>query len=174
MKLFAAPNGRVDGTRRRSYRSHRSPDGRAGFSLAELSVVVMIVSIVAGIALPNIRSALFRADATHIVADVSTIRLAAYNYLGDNGVFPASGGYGVVPAEMESYLADGFEFVYKDVEYGWFAFNFPIAIGFWNTRTLGIVVVSFPNQAPLAEAMKSYIGPNAFWSTSLMWFVYEG
>ena len=106
---------------------------------------LMIVGIVAGIALPNIRSALFMAEAVHIVSDVSTIRLAAYTYLSETGDFPSSGGFGIAPPQLANHLPDGFPFTYKNVEYAFWSFNLFGGGGFWGTKKLGIVMVSFPN-----------------------------
>lgn len=149
-------------------------DAWAGFSLAELVVVVMIVGIVAGIALPNIRSALFMAEAVHIVSDVSTIRLAAYTYLSETGDFPSSGGFGIAPPQLANHLPDGFPFTYKNVEYAFWSFNLFGGGGFWGTKKLGIVMVSFPNQPELAQALESHMGPDALWGTTIMWFLLRG
>ena len=150
------------------------PGARAGFSLLELTVVVMIIGIVAGIALPSFRNTLFKADAAHIVVDVTTIRVAAYDHLAENGSFPSGGGWGVVPPQMVPHLADGFEFSYKNVQYLWWGFTFADSDNFWGTRSLGIVMISYPDQPRLSEAMKSHMGPEAFWSSTLMWFLFRG
>jgi type II secretory pathway pseudopilin PulG len=91
----------------------------------------MIVGIVAGIALPNLRSTLAAADAAHIVSDVSTVRLAAYQYLSETGVFPTGGSWGVVPPQMALHLADGFEFEYKTAQYAWISLTLPNSNNFW-------------------------------------------
>ena len=139
------PSGRLSPAR--GVRKGR--DAWAGFSLAEL-VVVMIVGIVAGIALPNIRSALFKAEAAHIVSDVSTIRLSAYTYLSETGDFPSSGGFGIAPPQLANHLPDGFPFTYKNVECAFWSFNLFGGGGFWGTNKLGTVMVSFPNQPEFA------------------------
>ena len=134
----------------------------------------MIVSILAGIALPNLRGTLSDADAAHIVADVSTVRLAAYQYLSENGVFPAGAGFGTVPTQLAPHLADGFKFQYKNVQYAWISFTLPDANNFWGTRTLGVLVILYSGQPLLADAMKSHMGADALWNPSNMFFLFRG
>jgi len=149
-------------------------DARAGFSLAELAVVVMIVGILAGVAIPNLVSARYRAEAAHIVSDVHTIQLAAYGYLGDNGKFPPSAGYGSVPPQLAPYLPDGYEFSYHNVQYAWWSFNFSSPSNWWGTRNLGIVIVYYPTRGDLADALKSQMGPDIYWNPVMMYFIYRG
>ena len=124
---------------------HRTVRGRAGYTLVELLVVMLVVGILAGLALPRVRSALHRADATRIVTDVNTIEQAAVAHLTETGAFPSSGGVGAVPDEMEDRLPEGFSFEYKGVRYRWSSFALP-----------------------------SHAGTNAFWTQSIMLFVIPG
>jgi len=148
---------------------------RRGFTLAELAVVVMIVGILAGVALPNLRSALFKAEASHIVSDAHTISLAAYDYLSDNGRFPGSGGFGTVPAQMEPHLPDGYEFTYRGgVQYAWFSFTLPNANNIWQSRNIGILMINYSTRLDLADAMKAHMGPDKSWSPTMFYFIYAG
>ncbi len=90
-----------------------------GFSLFELLTVMVLISILAGIAVPILRGAIARADAARVVSDVNTIRLAAFQYLSDGGALPAGGTWGELPSEFLGYLPEGFDFSYKGVEYAW-------------------------------------------------------
>lgn len=95
------------------------PAGRRGFTLFELLTVMVIITILSGIAVPILRGAVARADAARIVSDVNTIRLAAFQYLSDGGSLPAPTGWGELPSEFVGYLPEGFDFSYKGVEYAW-------------------------------------------------------
>ncbi|MFQ5535974.1 MAG: type II secretion system protein [Gemmatimonadota bacterium] len=155
-------------------RRTRTDPSCAGFSLAELAVAVMIVGILAGLALPNLRQALLRAEAARITSDAHTISMAAYDYLSDNGTFPPGAGYGAVPAALAPYLPENFSFTYRGVQYMWFSFNLPNANNFWKTRNLGILIVNYSNRRDLATAMRAHMGPDAFWSPTMFYFVYRG
>lgn len=150
------------------------PSDRGGFSLAELAVTVMIVGILAGVAVPNLRRALLDAEAGRIVTDARTVSLAAYEYLADNGAFPASGPYGSVPAQLEPYLPDGFDFAPNNVRYGWISITFPNDDNSWQTRTLGLFVVDYASRRDLATPMQRHMGSDRYWSTSLFYFLYAG
>lgn len=148
---------------------------RAGFTLAELAIVVMVVGILAGLALPNLRDAMFKADAAHIVSDAHTISLAAYDYLSENGRFPSSSGYGTVPAQLVPHLPENYEFNYKDaVLYAWFSFTLPNANNFWQSRNIGILVINYSARRDLADAMKGHMGPDKSWSSTMFYFIYAG
>ena len=114
------------GTIRWRYHPMTLGSDRRGFTMAEVAIVVMVVGILAGITLPNLRYAMLKADAAHIVSDAHTISLAAYEQLSETGSFPSSGAYGVVPSQMEDYLPENYEFRYRgDVLYAWFSFTLP-------------------------------------------------
>jgi prepilin-type N-terminal cleavage/methylation domain-containing protein len=84
---------------------------RAGFSLIELLMAMSIVGILAGLALPNLRSMTFRARATEVAADVDAVSVATVQYNADSQfTWPAEVGQGTIPAGLAPYLPDGFSF----------------------------------------------------------------
>ncbi len=83
---------------------------RRGFSLVELIVVVLIVSILAAIAQPHFHGVLVRARATEAVADMQVIRVAVLEYQTDQLSWPAETAQGVVPPGLDAYLPGGFDF----------------------------------------------------------------
>lgn len=62
---------------------------RAGFSLAELMVVIVIIGLLATLVVPNVISRLFTSQVGKAKADITAIVQAIDNYVVDNGgVFP--------------------------------------------------------------------------------------
>jgi len=81
---------------------------RAGFSLIELLMAVSIVGLLAGMAIPNLRSMTFRARAAEVAADLEVVRVATVNYNGDSFQWPVEAALGAVPPELVNYLPEGF------------------------------------------------------------------
>ena len=93
-------------TDRRARRDAR----KGGFTLIELMVAASIVGILAGLAIPNLRTMIYRARATEVAADMEVIRVAALSYNADALAWPAESALGDVPSELSGYLPDGFAF----------------------------------------------------------------
>jgi prepilin-type N-terminal cleavage/methylation domain-containing protein len=87
---------------------------RGGFSLIELLLAVTIVGLLAGIAIPNLRSMTWQARAAEVAADIDVVRVATLSYNGDVFRWPAEASAGTVPPELsagsEPYLPTGFSF----------------------------------------------------------------
>lgn len=72
---------------------------RKGFTLIELMIVLMIISILASIAVPNYRSSLIRAREAVLADTLSQFRKTIDDYYADKGKYPdslndlVSGGY---------------------------------------------------------------------------------
>jgi prepilin-type N-terminal cleavage/methylation domain-containing protein len=150
---------------------YRPRADRSGFTIVELLVVVMIVGILAGLALPNLRGAALRADAAHVVADARTVGLAAYEYLSDHGQFPPSGPTGAVPEEMEEVL-DGVPFEYKGLTYTWYGINIPSEFNVSGPRNAGVFAVEFNDQQAIGNALSGFTGPDMYWSEDMFYVVF--
>jgi len=74
-------------------------------------MAVSIVGILAGLAIPNLRSMTYRARATEVAADLDVVRISTAQYNGDQFGWPAEVGAGVVPPELNGYLPEGFSFL---------------------------------------------------------------
>ncbi len=98
---------------------------RNGFTLIELLIVLAIIGILAGIAIPMFQNAVTRADAAKVISDFEAIRFAAYDQYAESGTFPRSSGWTRVPPAFVSSLPDGFTFRYKDVRYRWRRWSLP-------------------------------------------------
>ena len=102
--MEATPNGILSRTRRKV----------GGFTLIELLTVMMVISILAGIALPRLRGAIVKAEAADVLGDMNVIKVAVHTYQSDHNRWPSDRGRGVIPPELVEYLPAGFTFVKDD------------------------------------------------------------
>jgi len=83
---------------------------RGGFTLIETMTVLLVMSVVTRIAVPEVQEVRTRARAAAVAADFNVIHVAAENYHDDHNAWPPDTGPGVVPPELTTYLPDGFTF----------------------------------------------------------------
>lgn len=98
---------------------------RAGITLVELLVVLLLVAILARFAIPSYRKYVYIGRAAGVVAEVHTVRVAAHSYHADTGRWPPDVKRGVVPPELQPYLGDGFTFTRPDYLLDWEHWIFP-------------------------------------------------
>ena len=125
---------------------------RAGFSLIELLMAVSIVGLLAGMAIPNLRSMTYRARAAEVAADLEVVRVATVNYNGDAFQWPAEVGPGAVPPELNGYLPDGFSFSGNGYTLD-YDFLSPVIIPGDPTTNRLVAVSAVPDTALLAIAV---------------------
>ncbi len=70
---------------------------RGGFSLIELLMALSIVGLLAGMAMPNLRSMTFRARAAEVSAELGVVRVATLNFNADRSAWPGEAPQGTVP-----------------------------------------------------------------------------
>lgn len=81
-----------------------------GFTLVELAVVVLIVSILAALAQPHYNHMRTRAKAAQVISDMDAVRQAVIQYQGLNHAWPPETVAGVIPPGLEIHLQDGYSF----------------------------------------------------------------
>ena len=98
-------------TQARAWRPRRAhPGRRSGYSFVELLVVMALLGLLAGIAIPRYRTIKRRATAAAAVGDFGSVRVAAYNYFAEHGTFPPDSPAGVTPPGLVPHLPTGFQF----------------------------------------------------------------
>lgn len=92
---------------------------RPGFSLIELTIVLLIVATLAALAIPTYRSMLVRARAAKVVGEFNTVRLAVFNYYADHDAWPPDNYPGIVPPQLVAYLPSDFTFNHDGYQLDW-------------------------------------------------------
>lgn len=131
---------------------------RKGFTLIEALLVMLIISILAGIALPLLRGAVARADAAKVRTDVRTIELAALQYREEVGRFPPTSRWGQNPGTLDEWMAEGTEFTYKDVTYRMVRGGNP------RRGERFRIQVRYPRNSLIGEALQTFRGSDVIWT----------
>lgn len=79
---------------------------RAGFTLVEIMIVVVIIGLIAAMAIPAMQRVRASAQNSRFISDLRTFSQAFETYSMKNGTWPANGGTGVIPAGMSGELSD--------------------------------------------------------------------
>jgi prepilin-type N-terminal cleavage/methylation domain-containing protein len=98
---------------------------RRGFTLIELLVVILIIGILANLAFPALSRMKRKAEAAHIIADFSAVRVAALDYYAAHAEYPPTANFGTPPAELVPSLPGGFTFTYGAATYRWHRWSLP-------------------------------------------------
>ena len=92
---------------------------RRGFTLVELFIVISMIGILAGIVVPNLATAVFKAHAADVLGDLNVIRVAYHQYLADGATRTSNAAWATVPGDLEPYLPGGFSIETDVAEYRW-------------------------------------------------------
>lgn len=139
---------------------------RGGFSLIELLMAVSIVGILAGLAIPNLRSMTWRARATEVAADINTVRVATLQYNADMSSWPAEAAQGVVPPELVGFLPEGFSFQGNGYELDFERFS-PVVIPDDPSTTQLIAVAVVADRSELSNAVVELLGGSLIFSVGM-------
>ncbi len=118
--------------------SFPSPRRPLGFTMIEVLTVLMVMSVVVRIGIPNYQQVALKAEAARAVADFEAIRIAAIQYQSDHQSWPEDAYAGQVPAGLDQYLQEGFSFSRPVYDLDWE--NWSVGDGLPGTR--GVVALS--------------------------------
>ena len=131
---------------------------RRGFTFIEVLVVVVVLSILAGIAVLKYIDLKHRALSASATADLQAVPLSAYSAWYEHGMWPGESGTGTVPPTLTPYLPVGFTFSRPEYTLDWDNFV-PPSGGPTGSMQLGVVVTT-PN-ARLMKALQDNLGSKA-------------
>jgi prepilin-type N-terminal cleavage/methylation domain-containing protein len=131
---------------------------RQGFTFIELLVVVLVISILAGIGILKYIDLRHRALSAQVVGDVEAIRLAAYTRYYETGKWAPDAGAGVKPVELTPYMSQNFSFTKPEYTLDWENFA-PVNPGPTGAMQIGIVIDA--SDARLARSLALHLGNRA-------------
>jgi prepilin-type N-terminal cleavage/methylation domain-containing protein len=145
-------------------RDGRADARRGGFTLVELMVVAAIIGILAGLAIPNLRTVLLRARATELAGDMEVVRTAVLSYNGVHHTWPAESAAGAIPSGLAEYLPDNYSFQRNGYQLDFENWSLPGGLpGDPSTHTLiGVSVVVLDPQ--LSNALVEFLGSSIVFS----------
>jgi prepilin-type N-terminal cleavage/methylation domain-containing protein len=137
---------------------------KRGFTIIEVVTVVMIVSIVTRIAVPQMQEVLTRARATEIRASFRVVEEAATRLSVENNPWPEDALAGIVPEPLVEKLPEGFSFDRERYQLDWE--NWTLPGGMPNDPTIrGLIGISITtSDRALGMALMDVIPLNAKFS----------
>jgi prepilin-type N-terminal cleavage/methylation domain-containing protein len=128
---------------------------RRGFTFIEILVVVIVLSILSGLAILKYIDLRHRALTSSAIADLQAVRLAGYSAWYEHGIWPGEVGAGVIPGGLVPYLPGGFTFSKPEYTLDWDNFV-PPGGGPTGAMQLGVVVTS--SDARLMKTLQNNLG----------------
>lgn len=129
-----------------------------GFTLVEVLLVMVVLSILAVAALPFLRGAAARADAARVRTDVRQIEFAAAQFREQRGHLPPSASWGQTPPELEPWLGEGIRFDYADLEYRL------IQSSTSGTEGRLDVQIRYGSESAIGQALQRFQGEDVAWT----------
>ena len=125
--------------------------------LLSLMVVMVMISILVGMAMQIYHGFVVRARAADVIGDMNVIKVAVLTYQSDHNGWPSDGDRGRIPPELEEYLPEGFSFQKED---------YVLDYDNWSGRrrspfTVGVTVIT--RDEPLGFWVLDMLGSN-IWS----------
>jgi type II secretory pathway pseudopilin PulG len=81
-----------------------------GFTLVELLLLLVLLSVLMALFQPYVHRARVRASAAEVVQDLDALKDAVLSYQTEQNQWPPEGIRGIIPPGLEDYLPDGFSF----------------------------------------------------------------
>jgi prepilin-type N-terminal cleavage/methylation domain-containing protein len=131
---------------------------RRGFTFIEILIVMIVLSILSGLAILKYIDLRHRALSASATADLQAVRLAAYSAWYEHGIWPGEVAAGVIPAGLTPYLPGGFSFSKSEYTLDWENFA-PPGGGPSGAMQLGVVVSS--SDARLMKTLQNNLGSKA-------------
>ncbi len=137
---------------------------KRGFTIIEMVTVVMVVSVVTRIAVPQMQEVLTRAGATEIRASFRVVEEAATRLSVENNPWPEDAPAGIVPEPLVEKLPAGFSFDRERYQLDWE--NWTLPGGMPNDPTIrGLIGISITtSDRALGMALMDVIPLNAKFS----------
>jgi prepilin-type N-terminal cleavage/methylation domain-containing protein len=132
-----------------------------GFTLVEVCIVLVILSILVRVSLPAFRTTLIRARAAQAIGDLNVIREAAIAYYAAHGTWPAEAGVAKIPAGLAPYLPKGYTFTRPRYRLDWQNWALPSGLPSNPRRTVMLGVSVVTTDKKLGQAVLKLIAGNS-------------
>ena len=139
---------------------------RGGFTLVELLIVAAIVGILAGLAIPNLRTVILRARAAEVVADLDVVKTATLQFQADRHVWPDETAVGSIPSGLDEFLPDQYSFQREGYQLDYENWALPSGLPTDPTATTLIGVSAAVEDPILGNALVELLGSAIVFSVS--------
>jgi type II secretory pathway pseudopilin PulG len=136
---------------------------RAGFTLVEALLVLVTLSIVVRIAVPNLQWLLRRARATEILGEVSRVETAAAQYMAERFRWPPDAPAGEIPPGLGSFLGEGYTFEHEGYTLDWESWELPDGLPSDPDVRALVAVTVVPATPSLEDALRGLVSGSPGW-----------
>ena len=139
---------------------------RGGFTLIEIMIVAAIVGILAGLAIPNLRTMLFRARAVEMAGDMEVVKVAALNYNANHHTWPAESSLAAIPTGLATFLPENYSFVKDGYQLDYENWALPSGLPSDPSASALIGVSVSVDDAEMGNALLEFLGTAIVFSVS--------